>query len=212
MQQATHVHSDACTGTSPENLANVSHSRRALLGFAGVGALALAAPTAAKLPQVDRWEALRIRWESASEAADSFYERNYQPDRKRIDTLVGKTPPFWFEHTNQSGRTARYMVDPSVENAGFITPICNDLHRKAADAWNEWRDRNIRAEAEPRWASISKRMDDLWGAEDTARKALFAEPAPHGAALALKVKLALGNDDLWDCDREALLADAQKMA
>jgi hypothetical protein len=183
-----------------------------LLGFVGGGAFVLAAPVAAIPTSDDRWTALRASWEAASEVANRYYERVYKAEHERINAIIGKEPPLWFEHTAKSGRVARYPVDPESDGAGIYPPIYREMHRDAANAYIAWRARYARADNDCRWKPVAERMDALWDAEDQARKRLFTEPAPHAAALALKVELALGNDELWDCDREALLADTKRLA
>lgn len=190
MQQATHAHSGATTGTSPANITNVSPSRRALLGFAGIGALALAAPLTAKLPASDRWDTFRLRWERASEAAANFHEFTYAPARERLEAFTGKSPPLHFDVTASNGQSVRHHVN-SYTRSPFYVPHWNKQHDELADAWDAWMERAAEGEARDGWQSISEKMDDLWSQEDRARKAMINEPAPHAKALALKVQLAL---------------------
>jgi len=213
MQQATSAHSGACTGTSPENVTEFpTPTRRALLGFAaGVGALALATPVAAKLPQVQRWEALRVRWENAAKTAEEYYDRTYKPALKRLEAFTGKCPPLHFDITAASGQSVRHKVHPR-QRSPFSVPQWNQQHDEMADAFDLWMRRSAEAEAMHGWQAISATMDDLDSREYLARNAMVNEPAPHAKALALKVQLALGNDDLWDGDRAAILADAARMA
>lgn len=213
MQQATIAHSGACTGTSPENVPIYSTpTRRALLGLATATALIIAAPVASMPPRHDRWTVLRANWEAASEIANSYYELVYKAEHERINAIIGKQPPLWFEYITKNGQVARYPVDPKSDGSGIYPPTYREIHRNAADAFNAWKDRYARADNDRRWKPVAERMDALWDAECQARKRLFAEPAPYAAALALKVQLALGDDELWDCDREALLADAKRLA
>lgn len=209
MQQATHAHSGADTGTSPENISNVSHSRRAVLGFAGVSALALAAPIAAKLPAASRWETLRKQWNDAAETADQYWQSIYQPARKRIEAFTGATPALHFVD-DADGCAIHWKVHPR-RRSPFGDPALDKRHDDMADRWNEWMSRSDQAERDPVWQHVSQNMDRLWDDEHRARNALVNEPAPDGAALALKVQLALGNDELWDGDREALFADAARL-
>jgi len=212
MQKATGVNSDATPETSPVNITNISGpSRRAMLGFAGVGAIALAAPIAAQLPQGNRWETLRQRWEIACEVAADYYERIYKPARQRLEAFTGESPPLHFNITAKNGQTVRHEVH-SRTRSPFSVPNWNERHDELADAWDAWMKRSNEAESRHGWQTISAKMDDLDGCEYQTRNAMFNEPAPHAEALALKVQLALGNDELWDCDRAALLADAQRMA
>lgn len=212
MQQATYAHSGVTPVTSSGNQNDISApSRRALLGFAGVSVLALAAPIAAQLPQSDRWDALRLRWERASEAAAKYHERAYTPARDRLEAFTGKCPPLHFDVTALSGQSVRQKVHPRTRSP-FSVPHWNKQHDELADAWDAWMKRSAEGEARDGWQAISEKMDDLWSEEDRARNAMINEPAPHAKALALKVQLALGNDDLWDGDREALLADAARLA
>lgn len=211
MQQATRVHSDGCTGTSSKNFANISQSRRTLLGLAGIGTLALAAPIAAQLPQDDRWETLRQRWEIACEASADYYERTYKPARQRLAAFTGECPPLHFNITAKSGRTVRHEVHPRTRSP-FSVSHWNERHDELADAWDAWMTRSKEGESRHGWQTISAKMDELDGCECRTRTAMFNEPAPHAQAFALKVQLALGNEELWDCDRAALLADAQRMA
>jgi hypothetical protein len=211
MQQATNAHSGAYTDTSPVNITNISSpSRRALLSFAGVGALALAAPIAAKIPQTSRWDTLRAQWNDAADAADQYWQIVYQPARERIEAFTGVTPPLHFRD-NADGCEIHWKVHPH-RRSPFGDPVLDKRHDDMADRWNEWMARSNEAERDPGWQQISENMDRLWEDEHRARNALINEPAPDGAALALKVQLALGNDELWDGDREALLADVSRMA
>jgi hypothetical protein len=210
MQQATRVHSDACTGTSPENSTNVSPSRRALLGFAGISAIALASPIVAELPHTGRWDALRKQWNRAADAADLYWQNVYQPARKRIETFTGLTPPLHFVD-NAYGCGIHCKVHPR-RRSPFGDPALDRRHDEIADRWNEWMDRSAKAEKDPVWQRVSENMDRLWDDEHRARNALVKEPAPDATALALKLQLTLGSDELSDDDRAALLADAQRMA
>lgn len=210
MQQATCAHSGADTGTSPENFTNVSHSRRALFGFAGIGAIALAAPIAAKVPQTSRWDVLRKHWNDAAEAADQYWQNVYQPAVKRLEAFTGPTPALHFLDSAE-GCEIRWKVHPN-KRSPFGHPSLDKRHDDMADRWNEWMARSAEAERQPGWQSASDNMDRLWGDEHRARNALVNEPAPDGQALALKLQLALGNDELWDADREALMADAARLA
>jgi len=213
MQKAISAHRGESTGTSPVKFTNnFTPSRRALLGFANAGALIATAPVAVMHFSDDRWTVLRADWEAASEVANSFYERVYKAEHQRINAIIGKQPPLWFEYTAKSGQVVRHPVDPKSDGSGIYPPTSREMHRDAAEAFNAWRDRYARADNDRRWKPVADHMDALWEAEEQARKRLFAEPAPHAAALALKVQLALRGDELWDCDREALLADTKRFA
>lgn len=139
MQQATRVHSDACAGTSPENLANVSHSRRALLGFAGISAIALAAPIAAQIPHLSRWDILRKHWNDATDAANHYWQTVYQPARKRIEAITGVTPPLHFVD-DADGCAVHWKVHPN-RRSPFGDPALDKRHDDMADRWNEWMNR-----------------------------------------------------------------------
>lgn len=210
MQQATSANSGACTNTSPENFADAPHSRRSLLSFAGVGALALAAPIAAKIPKTSRWDVLRKQWDDANDVADGYWQDVYQPARKRIEAFTGAAPALHFLD-NADGCEIHWKVHPR-RRSPFKDPVLDKRHDDMADQWNEWRARSNEAERDPAWQHISENMDRLWDEEHRARNALVNEPAPDGTALALKIQLAFGNDEIWDGDREALLADASRMA
>ena len=210
MQQATRVLSDVCAGTSPEILANVSHSRRALLGFAGLSAIALAAPVYATAPNISRWNILRQQWNDAADVADQYWQKVYQPARKRIENFTGPTPALHFLDS-ADGCEVRCKVH-TRRRSPFGDPVLDRRHDDMADRWNEWMDRTATAERNPVWQRVSENMDRLWGDEHRARNALVNEPAPDASALALKVQLALGSDELSDDDRKALLVDAQRMA
>jgi hypothetical protein len=209
MQQATCAHSGADTGTSPEKITNVSPSRRALLGFAGVGAIALAAPLAARIPVTSRWNILQKQWNDAAEAADQYWQHVYQPARKRIEAFTGATPDLYFLDDSNGGGI-RWKVHPR-RRSPFGDPVLDKRHDDMADRWNEWMARSAEAERQPDWQNVSEHMDRLWDSEHLARNALVNEPAPDGAAFALKVQIAMGNDHVWDGDREALIADAARL-
>ena len=210
MQQATSANSGACTDTSPENYTNISHSRRSLLGFAGIGALALAAPVAAEASYTSRWNVLRKQWNDAADVADQYWQNVYQPARKQIEAFTGATPALHFRDS-ADGCEIHWKVHPR-RRSPFGDPVLDKRHDDMADRWNEWMERSAEAERDPVWQRVSENMDRLWDDEHRARNALVAEPAPDGTALALKIQLALGNDEIWDADRESLLADASRMA
>ncbi|WP_288413099.1 hypothetical protein [uncultured Sphingomonas sp.] len=184
-------------------------NRRGLLaGLTLAPALAVMPPAA---NAADRWEILHARFERAAEAALTFHETVYQVERERIDAMAGEQPPLWFEHTTRSGQTARFAVVPGKQFP-FASPLLDRLHDEAAANWEAWRERDDRVERDPRWLAVDREMSRLWDVENDARVALMHEPAPHGRALALKVQLAIANDDLWDEDRVALLEDVRRMA
>ena len=187
-------------------------NRRGILGFAaGAGAIALASPIAAMPSRADRWSALRLRYEQAAHVADDYWRRAYEPGMARLNVIDEEQPPLWFEHRATNGQVGRFRVDPKLTAPAFPSPLLNDLHAAAATTWNEWYKRRCHAELETEWSGIAQRMDQLWSVEDAARSALMKEPAPNAAALALKVKLALDNDELWVSDRKALVADLERL-
>ncbi len=91
-------------------------------------------------------------------------------------------------------------------------PVLDKLHDDAAAAWIAWSERDAGSKHDPRWRQVQDRMTALFEVEEVARSRLMAEPAPHAAALAMKLKLALGDFDLSEPDRLALLADAERLS
>jgi hypothetical protein len=212
MQQATCAHSGASTGTSPQKFElNSSPSRRAVLGFAG-GATVLAlsgSGASAATPITNRWDELLARYEASANAASAYWEHTYQPQCERIDAMVGKMPSLWIEHRTASGECFRVNVDPLCTDPPqtFLVEERREVIRK----WTEWSDRYRGIDRDPAFASVTVRMDELWAVEDSARTALMDEPAPTVRALAIKVKLAFANDEMWETDRDALLVDVARL-
>jgi len=184
-------------------------NRRGLLAGLALAPALAAMPSAASA--ADRWDMLRAEFERAADTALTYHETVYQVERARVDAMAGEQPPLWFEHTARSGQTARFAVVPGKQFP-FASPLLDRLHDEAAAKWEAWRERDDRAERDPRWLAVDAEMARLWDIENDARVALMHEPAPHGRALALKVQLAIANDDLWDEDRAALLEDVRRMA
>lgn len=92
-----------------------------------------------------------------------------------------------------------------------MSPKLRREAQAAIDAYKSWQERIWENERNPRWNAVRDRMDALWVVEDRSRAALMLEPAPDAAALSVKVQLAMGNDEIWDADRTALLADANRL-
>lgn len=191
-------------------------NRRHLLGFAGAGVIAMATPIAARSIREPAgnnaaWDRVRAGFDSTTYAVEE-YEKTYMPALQRITDEVGPIPPLSFIHTAESGQTERVEVSLADADGSHPMPCYRAKAQEVAQARQAWIERNSRYENDPRWVAIDARMSALDSDQHHARKALMREPAPDGAALALKLRLALDSDELWDDEREALLADARRMA
>lgn len=87
-----------------------------------------------------------------------------------------------------------------------------DPHRGKQKEVDDWYERRCRIEKEPWYQIPSDRLGQLYSNLDQARSALMDYPAPHEAAVLYKLRLALQNEEVWEDDRRALLADAQRLA
>lgn len=188
---------------------NAPIARRQLLGAIAIAPIA--AIPAAPASAAPRWDALRTKYEAASATALLYYERVFEPEQERILSSVGRQPPLSFEHMARSGQVATFAVVPAARSP-FAMPALDKLHDDAAAAWNAWSERDAGSKHDPRWRQAQDRMTTLFEVEEVARSRLMAEPAPHAAALAMKLKLALGDFDLSERDRLALLADAERLS
>lgn len=154
------------------------------------------------------WDRLRAAWETAVAAAEEYHAAHYTPARSRLDEAVGPLPPCTHVITATSGRACTYKIDINADWPPF--PAFDPLREKQ-QALRDWFARSAECERHPDWVEASRQMDALWEVEDAARSAMMTEPAPDGTAFALKVQLALGNDEMWDSDREALLSDLARL-
>lgn len=183
-------------------------NRRGLLAGLTIAPAFAAIPADARTES--RWDVLRARYERAAAAAKTFDATVHQPERDRIDRIVGERPPLWFEHTAKNGHTARFAIVPEKASPYSMPPF-RELYDQALARWEAWVERDRQAFHDARWRAVDAQMARLWVAEGAARAALMREPAPDGRALAFKVQVALSNDELWDQDREALMADVRRL-
>ena len=210
MQQATCAHSGADTGTSPGNFRSFFASRRSvLLGLAAAPAasVAIAAPAIAS-PQQAAWARAEAYHDATIARAKTYFETVYDPMWKEIDAKCGPQPPRFVEVFAKDGSSIRYPADEGIEYPPFPT---HDHCREAQRLRQEWYQRRIELENDPQRSAISDELDRLYEQEFAARTALINQPSPDAAAFATKVQLVLENEDIWDGERSALLADAARL-
>lgn len=118
MQQAKCAHSGADTGTSSGNdeISSVP-SRRALLGFAGIGAIALAAPIAAAAPPVasisPAMRAAVDAYVAAAARSDAFDTTVYEPKWKAYRRQAEAVPHTVVDINRMAGVIATWTTaDP----------------------------------------------------------------------------------------------------
>ncbi len=209
MQQADCADSATVTCESPGKNEDIFHpSRRALFGGIALAALAGAAPASAT-GAVRRWDMLYARYLAACDAAATYCEGDYKRAQEAFDAAVGPCPPMSFTEKTMGGGVGVVRIDPHLDY--LAVPVRKREH-EMQQAYRAWRDRRQQVDADPEWQRIVHHADALWAVEDQARTALMNEPAPDAQALAIKVQLALANDELWDTDRTALIADAGRIA
>lgn len=198
---------------APGKLADYSApapSRRAMLGLAaGATVIALPFGSSAAAPRVTRWHVLRAQYEAARDEAERFYQAKYKPAFERIKKVVGPCPPMICTIAMKNGGVIHVRITGDGDHPPF--PAW-DKAREMDRQYAAWRDRNVKAEANPTWAAIQQMSERLDQAEDDARIAMMAEPAPDLAAMTYKLRLALSNDELWENERAALAADAARFA
>lgn len=209
MQQAIRANSATVTRESPGKNEDVFHpSRRALFGGIALAVFASAAPAGAA-EAVQRWDMLYAQYLAACDAAATYCEGEYKQARQAFDAAVGPCPPMTFAVKTMGGGAGVVRIDPHFD---YLTVPVRKREHEMQQAYRAWRDRRQQVDADPEWQRIGHYADALWAVEDQARTALMNEPAPDARALAIKVQLALANDELWDADRDALIADTARFA
>jgi len=199
---AIHAPITAAAECAPGNASTFAPSRRDLIR--ALPALAVL-PAAAEAAPSSQWDAALAHYVSAHAAAKRYRAAEYDPAWERINASAGPAPSSRVE----IGGAYPRQID--VDQRVTYPPIpLYDPARSAQKTWKEWFSRRCFNEQYHR--AILNRQETLWEVEDAARKNLMGERAPHAAALAFKVQLAFDNDEIWEEDRAALLADARHLA
>lgn len=209
MQQAARSDSTGTNRRSPGKFNNFAPSTRRDILCAAIGTAAIASVSGAAVaaPQ-RRWDTLLAQFEAARTAAKQYYRQTYSAASKRMDDLRGPYPATSCTITARSGQTCTVHVTIGRE---YPPSAPYDRAREMQREFERWMLRSAALERESWWTVIDDRMDALDTAERDARDALMAEPAPDAAALARKLQLALENEDLWENERAALQADANRI-
>lgn len=207
---ATCASSAPSGASSSGNLSLASASRRGLLGFAAVAAVAIPAQAfpastgGLVTSPASKWDVVRARFEAARREVEAYEDETYRPAADRLTKLSGPVPP---------SRVTVFGVSHWVSDAHRLpaTPAYEPV-REAKRVQEAHSERNRRLEREIGFGPISDRMATLDAVEQEARRRLMAEPSPDARALAFKLTLAFEVEDLMDGDRAALAADALRLS
>jgi hypothetical protein len=219
MQQADRALSATTTHTSPGTFREFSTkcpTRRgmlAVMALAPAGAIALpaiAAPSAALRP----WDRRLVEYRAATARSEQFNATVYRPAWDRTLSMAGEEPSLSFTHTARSGHAATFRMTSETMDSYAANPAYRPLAAPLRDAWCRWKGKSDEAQRVLGWPSIEARQDALDAEQYRTQALLIAEPAPDHQALAVKLKIALTRVDgeLMDVDRDALLADLDRLA
>lgn len=187
--------------------------RRLLAAVATAPALALAitpvSPVAAT--ELSDWHRLRGTFEAARAAADRYHRRTYKPFWDEVEAATGVAPSLLLARTARDGTVRHVRIAPGSSSADYLPGQQAEV-ATILDNYRAWWARFEASEGRPDWTAVRDQMDRLFDAEEAARRALMAKPAPDGEALAYKVSLALESDELAPTDRAVLHRDAVRVA
>lgn len=192
----------AASGTARANPGAVANEGSAMNMYATI-------PFPAQIrPEERLWNQRLAAYESAHAAMERYDTQFYAPAMKRFNGILGPRPKMRVVWNDRDGREHSEDVHPFHQ---YPRGLFYDQHRACQAANQDYRSRWSALSDESWWTEVQTTMDNLDRVEGEARDALMECPSPHMAALAYKLRLALANEEMWACDREALDAESKRV-
>ena len=200
MQQAVDAITTGRGAPETGKIVEMSGPRRTFLGLA-LAAPLLALPAMAHAsPEIAAWDRAEAAWRRAEDVAETYYKDVFGPACEGWPPAPSRTERVGTDKF--TGKPLYKTWDPAElkgEEPFFLT----QQWRRARDRWMAWSEEADRYDAAVGYSQKEAEHDRLLVLEFEAKERLISLPAPHAAALALKMQFII-------LDRHPELSDEQE--